>query len=131
VTAPKLTFDPAAPDDAGLTGPPDGQVAAAYELCIPATAAHEVEVRALDPTAAVQRGAPGRVGCGPGQWLVVGSTHQPGWQPRWRAWRPCRTRPASTAPTSSGRRPPLAPTIRAPRRVGGRHVRPIAATLRP
>ena len=77
---PKLTFDPAALDDEGLTGPPDGRVAVAYEFCIPATAAHEAEVRALDPTAEVQRGAPGRIGCGPGRWLVVGSTYQPGWR---------------------------------------------------
>jgi hypothetical protein len=78
--APKLTFDPAALDDEGLTGPPDGRVAVAYEFCIPATGAHAAEVRGLDPTAEVQRGSPGRVGCGPGQWLVVGSTHQPGWR---------------------------------------------------
>jgi hypothetical protein len=80
VTAPKLTFDPAALDDEGLTGPPGGRVAVAYEFCIPATPAHEAEVRALDPTAEVQRGAPGRIGCGPGRWLVVGSTYQPGWR---------------------------------------------------
>jgi hypothetical protein len=80
VPAPKLTFDPAALDDAGLTGPPDGRVAVAYEFCIPATGAHAAEVRGLDPTAEVQRGSPGRIGCGSGQWLVVGSTHQPGWR---------------------------------------------------
>jgi len=80
VTAPKLTFDLAALDDAGLTGPPAGRGAVADEFCIPATAAHAAEVRALDPTAEVQRASPGRIGCGPGQWLVVGSTHQPGWR---------------------------------------------------
>ena len=80
MAAPKLIFDLAALDDDGLIGPPGGRVAVAYEFCIPATDAHAASVRAIDPMAAVQPGSPGRIGCGPGQWLVVGSTHQPGWR---------------------------------------------------
>jgi hypothetical protein len=80
VAAPKITFDLTALDDEGLVGPPDGLVAVAYEFCIPATPAHAAEVQRLDPTAQVQAGARGRIGCGPGQWLVVGSTHQAGWR---------------------------------------------------
>jgi hypothetical protein len=63
-----------------LTGPPDGKVAVAYEFCIPGTPAHLAEVRNIDPTIAIQSYAPGRIGCGPGQVLCIGSTHQPGWR---------------------------------------------------
>jgi hypothetical protein len=75
-----ITFDLAAIDAAGLTGPPDGKVAVAYEYCIPATDAAAAEVRAVDPTARPMPGSPGRIGCRPGWWLVTGSTAQPGWR---------------------------------------------------
>jgi hypothetical protein len=51
-------------------------VAVGYEFCIPATPEHEAEVRAIDPTAQVYRASPGRIGCGVGQALVIGSTNQ-------------------------------------------------------
>jgi len=78
--SPKITFDLSAIDAAGLAGPPDGRVAIAYEYCIPATDGAAAEVRRLDPTAGIQPGSPGRIGCRPGQWLVTGSTAQLEWR---------------------------------------------------
>ena len=78
--SPKVTFDLSAVDADGLTGPPDGRVAIAYEYCIPATEGAAAAVRGVDPTARVQPGSPGRIGCRPGQWLVTGSTAQPDWR---------------------------------------------------
>jgi hypothetical protein len=76
----KISFNLASIDDTGLTGPPDGRFAVAYEFCIPDTPAHLAEVRRIDPTVVVQPGAPGRIDCCPGQVLCIGSTHQPDWQ---------------------------------------------------
>jgi hypothetical protein len=76
----KITFDLAALNADGLAGPPGGLVAYSYELCIPATPEHEAAVRRIDPTLQVQRGSRGRIGCGPGQVLCLGSTHQPGFR---------------------------------------------------
>ena len=76
----KISFDLTAIDDAGLMGPSGGQVAVAYEFCIPATPGSLAEVQAIDPTVEVQPGAPGRIGCAPGEVLGIGSTHQPNWR---------------------------------------------------
>jgi glucosylceramidase len=78
--SPKLTLDLAALDEDGLAGPPAARVAVAYEFCIPAMAAPAAEVQRLDRTARFHQGVRGRVGCGPDQWLVLGSTHQPDWR---------------------------------------------------
>lgn len=78
---PRITFDLTLVDDTGLTGPPDGRVAVAYEFCIPATAAHLAEVQRIDPTVQAQTGARGRIGCNPGsEVLCIGSSHQPEWR---------------------------------------------------
>jgi heat shock protein HslJ len=76
----KISFDLEMIDDEGLTGQPDGKVAVAYEFCIPETPTLLAEVQRIDPTAAIQRDAPGRIGCGPDQVLCIGSTHQPDWR---------------------------------------------------
>jgi hypothetical protein len=76
----KITFDLAALNADGLAGPPGGLVAYSYELCIPATPEHEAAVRRIDPTLQMQRGSGGRIGCGSGQVLCLGSTHQPGFR---------------------------------------------------
>lgn len=73
----KVHLDLAAINAEGLTGPPDGLRAVSYEFCIPATEAAIGEVKAIDRTVEVQRGAHGRIGCGRDQYLCVGSTHQP------------------------------------------------------
>lgn len=75
-----LAFDLDGIGDDGLVGPPGGRRAVHYELCIPADPAKEREARAVDPSLQVMRGSRGRIGCGPDEWLCVGSTHQPGWR---------------------------------------------------
>jgi heat shock protein HslJ len=78
--AAKIHFDLSAIDDIGLTGPPDGRVAVAYEFCVPSTAEHPAEVLRIDSSLRAQHGAPGRIGCGSAEVLSIGSTHQPGWR---------------------------------------------------
>jgi hypothetical protein len=78
--AAKIGFDLSPFDGRGLYGPPDGLRALDYEFCIPATPATIAEVSSVDPTAAIHPGARGRVGCGPEDALVIGSTHQPGFR---------------------------------------------------
>jgi hypothetical protein len=72
-----IGFDVSALDAAGLIGPPDGKRSVDYEFCIPAAEGFAAEVQAIDATARLQPGSPGRIGCGPGQVLVLGNTHQP------------------------------------------------------
>jgi heat shock protein HslJ len=77
----KISFDLAALDEAGLAGPLGGQVAVAYEFCIPAAPAYLAEVQRIDPTVRAQPGSRGRLGCLPdAEVLCIGSTHQPGWR---------------------------------------------------
>ncbi len=66
-------------DADGLSGPPSGKVAVNYEFCIPAEEKYWQEVHQIDPTAAKSSGK-GRIACQDGQWLVIGSTHQPRYQ---------------------------------------------------
>ena len=73
-----IAFDLSAFDADGLRGPPDGKRAVAYEFCIPDGNERRHEVHRIDPTVRFHRGSPGRVGCGPGEVLCIGSTHQPG-----------------------------------------------------
>jgi len=40
----------------------------------------ESGVRKIDPSATVQKGSKGRIGCNEQQWLVIGSTHQKNYQ---------------------------------------------------
>ena len=78
--AAKIHFDLGPIDDTGLTGPIDGKVAVAYEFCVPATEEHLAEVQHIDPSLRVQHSSPGRIGCGSGEVLSIGDTHQPGWR---------------------------------------------------
>jgi heat shock protein HslJ len=64
----------------GLQGPADGLRALHYEYCIPDRPEAVREVTAIDPTLQIQRGSPGRVGCGADQLLCLGHTHQPGYR---------------------------------------------------
>lgn len=73
----KIKFDLDRLNDQGLQGPPDGLRSLSYEFCIPNDEALIQEVMQIDQSAQVYRGAPGRVGCGDGQLLVIGDTHQP------------------------------------------------------
>lgn len=60
----------------GLTGPADGLRALSYEFCIPADEQLVEVVRSIDSTVEIQRRSPGRIGCGEGEYLAVGHTHQ-------------------------------------------------------
>jgi heat shock protein HslJ len=60
----------------GLQGPPDGLRALHYEYCIPDRPEAIQAVTAIDPTLQIQGGSPGRVGCGAGELLCLGHTHQ-------------------------------------------------------
>ena len=76
----KIGFDLSRLNDSGLRGPPDGLRALDYEFCIPSAERYVAEIKAIDPSAAVYSRSPGRVGCGEGQSLVIGNTHQPGFR---------------------------------------------------
>jgi hypothetical protein len=76
----KIRFDLDRLDADGLQGPPDGLRALHYEYCIPDRPGAIREVTAIDPTLQIQRGSPGRVGCGAGELLCLGITHQPGYR---------------------------------------------------
>jgi hypothetical protein len=65
-------------DADGLLGDLGAKRALDYEFCIPADPASASEVMAIDRSARLMRGSSGRIGCRQGQWLVLGSTHQPG-----------------------------------------------------
>ncbi|ESQ17102.1 MAG: hypothetical protein N838_21615 [Thiohalocapsa sp. PB-PSB1] len=75
-----IGFDLAALDEHGLIGPQDGKRAVDYEYCIPNHQQALDEVLAIDPSARVMAGSPGRIGCSEAQWLVLGNTHQPGFR---------------------------------------------------
>jgi hypothetical protein len=51
-----------------------------YEFCIPGGDGPRGEVAAIDPSARFHSGGRGRIGCTPGEVLVLGNTHQPGWR---------------------------------------------------
>jgi hypothetical protein len=63
-----------------LYGPPGGLRALHYEFCIPGEAAPEAQVRQIDPSIQIFKKSRGRIGCGPGEYLCLGSTHQPGFK---------------------------------------------------
>lgn len=75
-----IGFDLGRLDDRGLQGPPDGLRSLDYEYCIPEGTAYRDLVSAIDPSARFLPGSRGRIGCGPGQVLVLGNTHQPGFR---------------------------------------------------
>jgi len=75
-----IGFDLTRLDASGLQGPPGGLRALDYELCIPDDPSRRDEVAAIDPSARFHPGSPGRSRCGEGQVLVIGNTHQPGFQ---------------------------------------------------
>ena len=66
-------------DADGLSGPTGGKVAVNYEFCIPAEKKYWQTVQKIDASAS-KSGSKGRIGCHDGQWLVIGSTHQPRYQ---------------------------------------------------
>ncbi len=75
-----IGFDLNRLDSSGLYGPPDGRRALDYEYCIPEGQNYRDRVAAIDPSARFQSGSRGRIGCGPGQVLTLGNTHQSGYR---------------------------------------------------
>ena len=73
----KITFTLDQLNQDGLYGPPGGLRALHYEFCIPGDSAHEAQVRQIDPTIQIFPQSRGRIGCAPGEYLCIGSTHQP------------------------------------------------------
>jgi hypothetical protein len=72
----KIGFDLDRLDADGLQGPTDGLRALHYEYCIPERPDAIRAVTAIDPTLQIHRGSPGRAGCGVGELLCLGHTHQ-------------------------------------------------------
>lgn len=75
-----IRFDLAGISEEGLAGSGGGRVAVDYEFCIPDLPENRATVRGLDPSVRFMEGARGRAGCGAGQVLCIGSTHQPRWR---------------------------------------------------
>jgi hypothetical protein len=73
----KITFNLAPLNEEGLVGPPGGLRALHYEFCIPGDAVYEAQVRHIDPTIKIFQKSRGRIGCSEGEYLCLGSTHQP------------------------------------------------------
>ncbi|MBE9137743.1 hypothetical protein IQ254_11155 [Nodosilinea sp. LEGE 07088] len=72
----KIAFDLSALDDNGLYGPADGKRSLDYEFCIPTGEAYAVAISAIDPSAQFFPQSQGRIGCGDGEVLTIGNTHQ-------------------------------------------------------
>lgn len=72
-----IGFDLCSLDASGLIGAPGAKRALHYELCIPRGQDYAAQVRTIEPDVAVYEDSPGRIGCGPEQVLVVGSTQRP------------------------------------------------------
>ena len=73
----KISFNLKQLNEQGLYGPPNALRALQYEFCIPGEPMYEAEVRQLDSTIEIFRKSSGRIGCTAGEYLCVGSTHQP------------------------------------------------------
>lgn len=72
----KIAFDLSSLDENGLSGPTDGKRSLDYEFCIPAGGAYTQAVSAIDPSAQFFPQSRGRIGCGEGEVLTIGNTHQ-------------------------------------------------------
>ena len=77
----KINFNLSEFTDDGLRERPKGEFSAInYEFCIPASEETLKEVQAIDSTAGVMKGSKGRSGCTDKEWLVIGSSRQPGFK---------------------------------------------------
>ncbi len=72
----KIAFDLSALDENGLYGPEDGKRSLDYEFCLPAGNPYAQAVSAIDPSAQFFPQSRGRIGCGDGQVLAIGNSHQ-------------------------------------------------------
>jgi hypothetical protein len=72
----KIAFDLSMFNESGLYGPADGKRSLDYAFCLPSAEATTETVRAIDPSVRFFPYSPGRIGCGEGQVLAIGNTHQ-------------------------------------------------------
>ncbi|MFQ4139912.1 hypothetical protein PGN35_026720 [Nodosilinea sp. PGN35] len=72
----KIACDLSGLDENGLYGPSDGKRSLDYEFCIPTGDAYAQAVSAIDPSAQFFPQSRGRIGCGEGEVLTIGNTHQ-------------------------------------------------------
>lgn len=72
----KIAFDLSSLGENGLYGSPDDKRSLDYEFCIPAGGAYTQAVSAIDPSAQFFPQSRGRIGCGEGEVLTIGNTHQ-------------------------------------------------------
>ncbi|PZO44657.1 MAG: hypothetical protein DCF17_03765 [Shackletoniella antarctica] len=72
----KIAFDLSVLDENGLYGPGDGRRSLDYECCLPAGNPYAQAVSAIDPSAQFFSQSRGRIGCGDGQVLAIGNSHQ-------------------------------------------------------
>lgn len=72
----KIAFDLSSLDEHGLYGPADGKRSLDYEFCLPSGETYAEEVSAIDPSAQFFPQSRGRIGCGAGEVLTIGNTHQ-------------------------------------------------------
>jgi hypothetical protein len=72
----KLAFDLNSLDENGLYGPADGKRSLDYEFCIPSGDTYAEEVSTIDSSAQFYPESRGRIGCGEGEVLTIGNTHQ-------------------------------------------------------
>ena len=72
----KIAFDLSTLDENGLYGPPNGKRSLDYEFCIPTGDAYAQAIGAIDPSVQLFPQSRGRIGCGEGEVLALGNTHQ-------------------------------------------------------
>jgi hypothetical protein len=72
----KIAFDLSVLDENGLYGPEDGRRSLDYEFCLPSGNPYAQAVSAIDPSAQFFSQSRGRIGCGHGQVLAIGNSHQ-------------------------------------------------------
>ena len=72
----KIQFDLGRLDAEGLQGSPGGKRSLSYEFCAPNTPEARAEVATADPSVRFSCSSPGRIGCGPGECLSLGDSHQ-------------------------------------------------------
>ena len=72
----KITFDIDSLNEEGLYGPPDRLHALDYKFCIPMEDEFKNEVEKIDPSIKIYPGSSSKQGCGNGEYLCIGNTHQ-------------------------------------------------------
>ena len=72
----KISVDLDSLNEEGLYGPPDGLRALDFKFCIPVKDEFKNEVEQIDPSIKIYSGNGSKQGCGEGEYLCIGNTHQ-------------------------------------------------------